>query len=108
MNTDSILLTVKTHCNVSAEDTSFDAELLEDTNTILGILPQLGVGPNEGFTIESEADGWSDFLLGDPKIGLIKSYVGKRVRLLFDPPSNGHHLEALKATISELESRLTY
>lgn len=108
MATDSILHTVKTHCNVSAEDTSFDDELIEDTNTILSILPQLGIGPDEGFAIENKTDEWSDFLPVDPKIGLVKSYVGKRVRLLFDPPSNGQHLEALKATISELESRLTY
>ena len=108
MNTDSILLTAKTHCNVSAEDTSFDAELIEDTNTILGILPQLGIGPNEGIIIEDGTNRWSDFLSGEPKIGMIKSYVGKRVRLLFDPPSNSQHLEALKATISELESRITY
>ena len=108
MITDSILATVKTHCNVSAEDTSFDGELIEDTNTILSILPQLGIGPDEGFAIESKTDEWSDFLSGNPKIGLIKSYVGKRVRLLFDPPSNSQHLEALKTTISELESRLTY
>lgn len=108
MSTDSILRTVKTHCNVSAEDTSFDAELIEDTNTILGILPQLGIGPDEGCTIENGTDEWSDFFPENPKIGMIKSYVGKRVRLLFDPPSNSQHLEALKATISELESRLTY
>lgn len=108
MATDNILHTVKTHCNVSAEDTSFDDELIEDTNTILSILPQLGIGPDEGFAIENKTDEWSDFLPVDPKIGLVKSYVGKRVRLLFDPPSNGQHLEALKATISELESRLTY
>lgn len=108
MSKDSILRTVKTHCNVSADDASFDVELIENTNTILGILPQLGIGPNEGCTIENGTDEWSDFFPDDPKIGMIKSYVGKRVRLLFDPPSNSQHLEALKATISELESRLTY
>lgn len=107
MATDSILLTVKTHCNVSADDTSFDTELIEDANLILSILPQLVNGLDEGFAIETETAKWSDFLPGNPKIGLIKSYVGKRVRLLFDPPSNSQHLEALKATISELESRLT-
>ena len=108
MNTESILLTVKTHCNVPAEDTSFDAELIENTNMILGILPQLGIGPDDGFAIENKTDEWSDFSPDNPKISLIKSYVGKRVRLLFDPPSNSQHLEALKTTISELESRLTY
>lgn len=108
MSKDSILRTVKTHCNVSADDTSFDAELIDNTNTILGILPQLILCPNEGRTIESGTEEWSDFFPGNPKIGMIKSYVGKRVRLLFDPPSNSQHLEALKETISELESRLTY
>lgn len=108
MNTDSILLTVKTHCNVSTEDTSFDGELIEHINTILSILPQLGIGPDEGFAIENKTDEWSDFLPVDSKIGLIKGYVGKRVRLQFDPPSNSQHLEALKAAISELESRITY
>ena len=108
MNTDSILITVKTHCNVSAEDTSFDAELIENTNMILAVLPQLGIGPNEGFAIENQSNEWSEFLSENPKLGMVKSYVGKRVRLLFDPPSNSQHLEALKATISELESRLTY
>lgn len=108
MNEDSILLTVKKHSNVSAEDQSFDSELIKDTNTILGILPQLGIGPDDGFAIENDNDEWSDFLPESRKLSLIKSYVGKRVRLLFDPPSNKQHLEALKATISELESRLTY
>ena len=108
MITDSILDTVKTHCNVSTDDNSWDGELIEDTNTILSILPQLGIGPDEGFAIENKTDEWSDFISGNPKIGLIKSYVGKRVRLLFDPPSNGQHLEALKTMISELESRITY
>lgn len=108
MITDSILDTVKTHCNVSVEDDSFDTELIAKTNIILSVLPQLGIGPDEGFAIEKQTDAWSDFLPVNPKIGLIKGYVGHRVRLLFDPPANGQHLAALKETISELESRITY
>ena len=108
MATDSILRTVRTHCNVSVDDTSFDTELIEHTNTILSVLPQLGIGPDEGFAIENESDEWTDFLPVNSKIGLIRGYVGKRVRLLFDPPSNGQHLAALKEAISELESRITY
>ena len=108
MATDSILRTVRTHCNVSVDDTSFDTELIEHANTILSVLPQLGIGPDEGFAIESETDEWSDFLSENLKTGLVKGYVGKRVRLLFDPPSNSQHLAALKEAIAELESRITY
>ena len=36
----------------------------------------------------------------------VKSYIGYKVRLLFDPPSNSSITESINRVISELEWRL--
>jgi hypothetical protein len=80
-----------------------------DINTVLGILNQLGVG-KLGFTIEDDSETWSDFLQNETIKGItlneVKTFVAKRVRLLFDPPTSGIHMDALKQIIEELTFRI--
>lgn len=103
---DSILNTVKKGCGIDPLYTAFDADIIMHTNTILMILCQLGVGPKSPFTISDATATWSDFINDPDKLPAIKTYVTLRVRMLFDPPTNGTVTQAVKESISELEWRI--
>lgn len=107
MNTNSILISIKKLLGLSEEDKSFDPEIITHINSVLSILNQLGIGPDEGFAIEDEKDEWTDFIPDDPKLNLVKTYVHMKVRLMFDPPANSQHMDAIKSNISEIEWRIT-
>lgn len=102
----SILEDVKKDLNISPDDDYFDPEIIMHTNTAFSILTQLGVGPKAGFSISDDTAEWTDFIPDDARLNIIKSYVPKKVKTLFDPPSTGPMAEALNKTISELEWRL--
>lgn len=104
---DSILTSIKTILGIEAEDTAFDQELIAHINSVLISLTQLGIGPSDGFLITSDAETWQDFI-GDNKMkrGLVETFVGLKVRLIFDPPMNATAVEAIKETVKELEFRL--
>lgn len=107
--TDSILNSVKKSLGLVPEYHAFDDEIVMDINTTLGILNQLGVG-KLGFTIEDDSETWDDFLANEIAKGItlneVKTFVAKRVRLLFDPPTSGIHMDALKQIIEELTFRI--
>ena len=75
-------------------------------NSVFSILTQMGVGPANGFSITGKDDGWSDFISGGAVLPLVKSYVGLKVRLLFDPPLSSAAVESMNRQISEFEWRL--
>lgn len=106
---ESILSTVKRIVGgISEEDTSFDEEILVHTNAVFMILKRLGVGPEEGYFIKDKNDKWEDFIPGiesSPIFEAVKSYVGLKVRMLFDPPT-GTAQEAFTSLIAELEFTL--
>ena len=102
----SILEDVKKDLNISPDDDYFDPEIIMHTNTAFSILTQLGVGPKAGFSISDDTAEWTDFIPEDARLNIIKSYVPKKVKTLFDPPNTGPMAEALNKTISELEWRL--
>lgn len=103
---ESILTSVKALLGITEEYEHFDPPIIMHINSVLMVLTQLGIGPAEGFSIEDETSTWVDFVQDTTKIEAIKTYVGMRVRLLFDPPSGSAHIEAINRTISELEWRL--
>ena len=102
----SILISIKKNLGLHAEDTSFDADLIMHINSVFGILWQMGVGPSEPFSIQGDTEVWSSFLKDKTRINYVKSYVEKKVKLLFDPPLNGAVTESLNNMIRELEWRL--
>ena len=75
-------------------------------NSVFMILNQLGVGPPEGFRIESETATWSDFVGDSIDVEAIKSYIYLKVKLMFDPPNSGSVMDSYNRMISELEWRL--
>ena len=102
----SILTDTKKLLGIEEEYTVFDPDVIIHINSVFSILNQLGVGPENGFSITDSTSTWEDFLGGDePKLNMVKSYMYAKVRLMFDPPS-GAHKEALEHTCNELEFRL--
>lgn len=103
---ESILNSVKKQVGITEDCTDFDDQIIMHINTTFMVLNQLGVGPPEGFVIEDDYATWADYL-GDPvKLQMVKTYMGHKVRLLFDPPSSSTHMNAITQAISEFEWRL--
>lgn len=103
---DSILTSVKKMLGIAEEYDHFDADLIMHINSVLTILGQLGVGPDEGFFIEDDEAEWTDFVPDMSNLQFIKTYVYQKVKLLFDPPQSASAIEALNRSISELEWRI--
>lgn len=103
---DSILISVKKVLGIAPEYNEFDPDIIMHINTAFSVLTQLGVGPKSGFSITGEETVWSDYLSDDPKLEMVKTYVGVKVRLIFDPPSSSAVIESLNRQISELEWRI--
>ena len=103
---DSILTSVKKMLGIAEEYTHFDADLIMHINSVFMILAQLGVGPSEGFFIEDDTTTWDEFIQDKKEINSVKSYVGLKVRLLFDPPTSSAAMEAANRLIEEFEWRL--
>ena len=104
---ESILTSIKKLLGVDEGYVEFDVDIIMHINTVFGILTQLGVGPPEGFFIEDKTAIWDDYISDDPLMcHMVKSYIHKKVQLLFDPPDRGAVMDALNRSIAELEFRL--
>ena len=103
---ESILTSVKKMLGITEEYTHFDPDLIMHINSVFMILTQMGVGPSNGFYIEDDRDEWYDFISEDSMMESVKSYMGLKVRMLFDPPSSSAAMEAMNRLISEFEWRL--
>ena len=103
---DSILTSVKKYLGMSEEYDVFDPDIIDDINTVFTTLYQMGVGPKDApFEISDSSSKWDEFITG-PKLNAVKSYMYKKVRLMFDPPSNSSAQGAFKEQCQELEWRL--
>lgn len=107
---ESILDSVKLSLGIPVEYEHFDQQIMLHLNTVMAILPQLGVGPEEGFFVQDDSTTWGE-LIGDTELSYkllyVKSYVCLRVRLLFDPPSSSGAIDAMERQMRELEWRIT-
>lgn len=103
---ESILTSVKKLLGITEEYEHFDADIIMHINSVFLILNQLGVGPKEGFIIEDETSEWTDFIEDSAQLQAVKSYMGLRVKLLFDPPGSNAVIESTNRTIAEFEWRL--
>ena len=103
---ESILNSVKKQLGIPAEYDHFDDQIIMHINTVFMILNQLGVGPEEGFWIEDDVTTWSEYLEDPTQLQMVKTYMGLKVRVLFDPSNNGTIANAINQSIAELEWRL--
>lgn len=106
---ESILASVKKMLGITSEYDVFDSDIIMHINSVFMILAQMGVGPSTAFRIEDATSVWTDFIPKDkPNYEAVKSYVGLKVRLLFDPPASSTHMQAMNSLIAELEWRLNF
>lgn len=104
---DSILNSVKKMLGIEADYDHFDPDILMAINSAFTVLCQIGVGPDEEFSISGPETTWDDFFaLCDKPINLVKSYIYLKTKLLFDPPTTGVLHEAMERQIQEFEWRL--
>ena len=87
----------------------FDADLIIHINSVFNILQQMGVGPEEGFSITKDGkETWDDYIDGMENkniFQMVKSYMYLKVRMQFDPPT-GSVLTYFQEQIKEYEWRL--
>lgn len=103
---DSILTSIKKLLGIAEEYTQFDEDIIMHINSVFLNLTQLGVGPEEGFSIEDDTTSWEDFIEDNVQLQAVKSYVYLKVKLLFDPPLSTSVIESMNRMIAELEWRL--
>ena len=103
---DSILTSIKKLLGIAEEYTQFDEDIIMHINSVFLNLTQLGVGPEEGFSIEDDTASWEDFIEDNVQLQAVKSYVYLKVKLLFDPPLSTSVIESTNRMIAELEWRL--
>lgn len=106
---ESILTSVKKMCGIPEEYDAFDLDIIMHINSVFTILSQMGVGPEKAYRIEDKHNAWTEFIPAeDTNFESVKTYVGLKVRLIFDPPQGSVAKECLKQTIDELEWRLNF
>ena len=103
----SILTSIKKLLGITEEYEHFDPDIIMHINSVFMILNQLGVGPENGFSISDKTATWNEFIPeGSKNFESVKSYMSLKVKLLFDPPLSSAVMEATKQMINELEWRL--
>lgn len=99
----TILGDIKKQLNADFGD-SYDSELVLFINSVIGTLIQIGIGPEDGVTIDASTT-W-DVLLGtDKRLNSVKTYIALKVKKIFDPPENQAVKQALEEEIKEFEYR---
>lgn len=104
--TQSILNSTKKILGIAAEYKAFDLDVMTQINSALSALTQLGVGPEEGFSISDEFAEWGDLLGSDKRLNSVQNYVYMKVRLAFDPPATSFAITAIQEQIKEMEWRI--
>lgn len=101
---DSILDSIKKIIGPSVAYEVFDPDLIMHINTAFFSLYQLGV-TEQPFVITGNTETWSDFH-ADSDLEAVKTYVGLKTRMYFDPPTNSSLMSAINEQIKELEWRI--
>ena len=105
---ESILDSIKHLLGITPDNTVFDSDIALHINSALANLISMGVGPQEGYQIQSSANVWSEFLGNEDPLLIqnAKTYVYIKVKLIFDPPINSAVIEAFNAQAKEIEYRV--
>lgn len=105
--TNSILESTKKVLGFEPEYKAYDLDIMMHINTVFTTLQQLGVGPVNGYMIESDQEEWSDFLGNNLTLNSVKTYVYLRVKLVFDPPPTSFAIAAMEEQVKEQEWRIS-
>lgn len=103
---ESILTSIKKLLGIDEADAHFDVDIIMHINAAFMTLYQLGIGPSTCFKITSDEETWEDFLGESGNFENVKTYIYRKVRLNFDPPSSSFVLDAMDRQSKEDEWRL--
>lgn len=103
---ESILNSIKKLLGIPEDYDHFDSDIIMHINSVFTTLTQLGVGPEDGFSINDEVEKWEDFLPEERMIHSVKSYMFMKVKLMFDQPLSSAVIECTKEQIKEMEWRI--
>ena len=104
---ESILDSIKKILGIDSRYDAFDEDLVMHINSVFMILRQMGIGPKEGFSINDSSTTWAEYISDLSLLQMVRTYVGLKVRMVFDPPTSSALAEAINKNISELEWRLS-
>ena len=102
----NVLQTIKKVLGIANEDSSFDHDIILYINSTIGILHQLGVSEDITDVIIDQDTIWTELFGERDDLEIVKTYIGFRVKSMFDPPTNSAAIEALNRIISEFEWRI--
>lgn len=103
---DSILDSIKKLLGIDPSIEVFDVDLIIAINTAIDTLAQLGVGSLGGFSIDSNAQTWTDYLGDSKEKNMVKNFIHIKSKLLFDPPTSSVLAEAYNKQLDELTFRI--
>ena len=106
---ESILTSIKKLLGIAEEYKHFDSDIIIHINSVFSVLTfQFGVGPSQGFSIKDEVSTWDEFTNGDTALDFVKTYVYRKVKLVFDSSTlSAGQIAALNEQIKEDEWRLS-
>ena len=105
---DSILTSIKKLLGIAEEYAHFDADIIMHINSALMTLSQIGIGPETGFTINSDQQTWAEFLGEQTNVEAVKTFVYLKVKMVFDPPTSSFVMDAMNRQADEYLCRLNY
>jgi hypothetical protein len=104
ISTESILGSVK---KLIGSDSYFDQDLVLHINSVFSALQQMGVGPEDGFSISDDTTLWGEYTNNINIMNMVKSYMVLRVKLLFDiSTASSYLIEQWRKECAEYEWRL--
>ena len=103
---ESILTSIKKLIGIAEGYEAFDQDIIIHINTQFSVLHQLGVGPDDGFSISSKSNTWNEYSNDIVLVSLVKNYVYLKVKLAFDPPATSFGIDAFNEMAKEYEWRL--
>ena len=104
---ENILQSIKLMLGLMPNDTSFDSVIVMHINSTFLDLQQLGVGPEDGFSLDNSNSKWEEFIPKGPLLNAVKPYVYLNVKMLFDPPTNTATIDSINRQIARIEWRIS-
>lgn len=98
---ESILTSIKLMLGIAEEYAHFDNTIIAHINSELFTLWQNGVGPATCFKITSDEQTWQDFLGESTEYETVKTYIYRKVKANFDPPTSSFVMDAMKRQSDE-------
>ena len=83
---ESILISVKKMLGIDEDCVDFDTDIIININTVMSMLNQMGVGPEEGFIVTNSTETWSELLNNVFVLNMVKTYMFLKIKLIFEPP----------------------